>query len=328
MKIPYILAEIAQGYEGEPFLVKKFIEVAKEVGADGVKFQVFHPTELSIPSYKYHSLFEQLYIQPEKWIELIDYADSIGIDIWMDIFGVQTLEWVSKSKLKGIKIHATDIKNESLIRKVNELGRQVILGVGGSEMKEIEKASSLLSDCPQIIMLGFQAEPNEMIDIELYKIKLLKDRLGKTVGYADHIRVDTLSKYTVPVMSLVAGASVIEKHLTLEREYAKFEDYVSALNPEEFKNMVTTLKESVEIPDLFQQEFKLSPRELNYRKSSKKVILSSSDLKPGTVLKKEHFAFLRTGEEYSEILGEEDLLGREIKSPVKKHEIFKKNHFV
>lgn len=326
MREPYVIAEIAQGYEGEPFLVKKFIQVAKKAEANAVKFQVFHPSELCTSSYKYHSLFEQLYIEPGIWMESIKYANSIGIDIVIDVFGEETLEWVAKSNVKGIKIHTSDIKNHSFIKSVNKTGKVVFLGVGGSQLKEIEKASSLLNNCEQILLLGFQAEPNEMSDIELNKIQLIKRRFNKEVGYADHIRVDSLNKYSVPIMAFVSGATVIEKHLTLEREYAEFEDYVSALNPREFAEMVHLLQEAKGIPDPFNSDFVLSARELVYRKSSKKIILSSRDIAPGTVLTPEHIVYLRTGEESDEILEEAEIIGKKISVPLNKHSIIKRSY--
>src|ERR1700754_156683 len=102
----YIIAEIAQGFEGNPWLCKKYIDLAKKCGADAVKFQIFLADELATRDYVYYDLFKSLEIAPATWKELIEYANSIHIDFLSDIYGTETLAWISAAGIKGVKIHS------------------------------------------------------------------------------------------------------------------------------------------------------------------------------------------------------------------------------
>ena len=112
---PYVIAEIAQGFEGQPFLCKKFVQLAKKVGAQAVKFQIFEADELCTRDYPYYNFFKGLEISPSIWQEIISEAKSLQIDFIADVFGTKTLEWLKTSGAAGIKLHGTDVKNYELI---------------------------------------------------------------------------------------------------------------------------------------------------------------------------------------------------------------------
>src|SRR4051812_32615175 len=126
-----IIAEIAQGYEGDIKLCEHFVRLAKKCGADGVKFQIFEAEELCLPNYKYYDLFKSLYIRPESWKKIIDICNEIGIDFYADIFGTTTLEWMLQCKIGGIKIHSTDLKNYPLLNELHDANTKIVVGVGG-----------------------------------------------------------------------------------------------------------------------------------------------------------------------------------------------------
>ena len=326
MSKTYIIAEIAQGYEGDINLCKRFVKLAKKSGANAVKFQIFEAEELSIPGYKYHELFKSLYINPDKWKEVIKLANDEGIDFYADIFGTNTLAWITKCKIKGIKIHSSDVKNFELLNAVKNKNYNIVLGVGGSTLEEIEKAIKALGKNKITLMSGFQAEPNLIEDIELHKLKILKEKFKLKVGYADHIDVKTELSLTLPAMAVLMGADYIEKHLTMERDYLELEDYLSALNPSEFLRMVVLIRNTERFPNIFSNKFELTEREIKYRLSSKKVILAKENIKKGTLIADKHLQFLRTGEEYSELLDISEIVGKKAKKDIVKNAIIKKTH--
>ncbi len=328
MSKTYIIAEIAQGYEGNPGLCKLFIKAAKNAGADAVKFQIFEAGEISIPGYEYHTLFESLYIQPEQWKELIAYAQSLELDFYADVFGPTTLQWMLQTPVKGIKIHSSDIKNVAFLNALKDKNKNIVLGVGGSTLEEIAKALEVLGKNDYIIMSGFQAEPNKVEDIELHKLKILKDRFKHKVGYADHIEVGTDLAYLVPVLAVANGADCIEKHLTLERDFIELEDFTSALNPAQFKKMVDMIRAVESLPSAFKTTFDLTERELAYRKRSKKVTLTARNIKEGEVLSSADIAFLRTGEKFDELLDLEEIVGKKAKTSIDQHKVIKKEYLV
>ena len=319
-----IIAEIAQGYEGDIKQCERFVRLAKRCGADGVKFQIFEVEELCLPNYKHYDLFKSLYIEPKEWKKIINICNEIGIDFYVDIFGLNTLKWMRECNIKGIKIHSSDLKNYELLLELKNKNMRIILGVGGSTFSEIEKAIELLGQNEIIVMSGFQAEPNYAEDIELNKIKLIKDKLNVDVGYTDHIEVNNPLTISVSAMAVIMGATYIEKHLTFERENLQLEDFISALNPEEFKVMVKMIRDVEKFPDSHNPSFQLTEREKVYRKSSKKVILAAKDLVKGKLVSNDDIIMLRTGEEYIELLDLEEIIGKKTNVDIKKHKIIRK----
>ena len=116
----------------------------------------------------------------------------------------------------------------------------------------------------------------------------------------------------------------IEKHLTIERDSLQLEDYISALNPDEFKEMVKMIRDVDNFPDPHSTEFNLTEREKIYRKSSKKVVLSAFDLIPGTIISDKDIVMLRTGEEYDNLLDIEEIIGKTVLVNIEKNKIIRK----
>ena len=319
-----IIAEIAQGYEGDVKLCERFVKVAKQCGADGVKFQIFEAEELCLPNYKYFDLFKSLYIKPEEWKRIISLCNELNIDFYADVFGVKTLEWMLTCKIGGIKIHSTDLKNYTFLKNLQDKNIRIIVGVGGSTLVEIEKAVNYLGKNDIIVMSGFQAEPNLIEDIELNKIKIIKNKLNVKVGYTDHIDVNNPLTKSLSAMAVLMGADFIEKHLTIDRNHLQLEDYISALNPNEFTEMVTMIRDVDKFPDPHSENFQLTEREIIYRKGSKKVVLAAKDLALGTIITEQEIVMLRTAEEYSDLLDVDEIVGKKVIERIDKHKIIRK----
>ncbi len=322
MNKTYIIAEIAQGFEGNPWICKKFIELAKKCGASAVKFQIFYADEICTENYTYYHLFKSLEIAEQIWVDLIDYAHSIGIDFISDIFGTKTLEWIAGTKIKGLKIHSTDVKNFELLKQLSKTGKDIYLSTGGSKIEEIEEALKYLNRDKVTLLTGFQAEPNELFDVELDKIQFLKNKFLLPVGYADHIDPKSPMAIVLPSMSVLAGATVVEKHLTIERDHLQIEDYISALNPAEFIEMVELIRNTECFTNTGNGYF-LGEREHNYRLRMKKNVLAARDLPAKHVIREADVVLLRTGYQINDnaYFDKTDVVGKIITSAIKKHEI-------
>ncbi len=321
----YIIAEIAQGFEGNPWLCKKFIELAKKSGADAVKFQIFRASEVCTEDYVYNELFNSLEIDPKIWTELISYSKSIGIDFISDVVGIETYDWISKTDITSYKIHSTDLKNYPLLKHIGNRKHRIYVGIGGSTAEEIAKAITLLGDSDLVLLTGFQAEPNLLVDVELDKIKLLQKMFNLPVGYADHIDANEDLAVVLPSMAVLAGASTIEKHLTIDRNNLQIEDYISALNSDEFIRMVNLIRNVEQFPS--QQEYKLSDREIEYRKKSKRVILAAKDIPAGHTIDASDITLLRTGTP-AEILDIDEVVHKQTKRAFKKLEVITKTELI
>lgn len=320
-KKTYIIAEIAQGFEGNPWLCKKYIDLAKKCGADAVKFQIFKASELATKDYPYYELFASLEIDPGIWLGLIDHANNIGIDFLSDIYGTETLTWISKAGIKGVKVHSTDIMNYPLLKKVKETGLMVYLATGGSSKEEITNALTIMGESDIALLSGFQAEPNLLADLELDKIGQLLTFFNIPVGYADHVDPESALATVLPAMAVMKGATIIEKHLTIDRNNLQLEDYVSALNPEEFTEMVTLIRNMEELPET--GEYLLSEREADYRSRTKRSIVLCEPVVKGEVLTANQITLLRTGEK-GDFFDMNEVVGKKVIRSLVSGDILKK----
>lgn len=321
MKKTYIIAEAAQGFEGSPELVKRFITLAKHCGADAIKFQIFLVEELCTPGYQYYDLFKSLEIDPAVWKEMIAYAQSIGVDFMADVFGVQTLSWLKETSASGFKIHSTDVKNYELLGELKTVNQKIYLSCGGSNFEEIQKAISALGRKDLVLLSGFQAEPNQYADVELDKLSWLRENTGFETGYADHIDANDSLVVPLPAMAVLKGATVIEKHLTIDRNHLKLEDYISALNPDEFIEMVSLIRK-VEKFRFTGNEFTFSEREEDYRRRTKKVTVAVREIPAGKLITREDVALKRPAKrpdhpaEISDIIGKTASVNISLHTPI------------
>lgn len=294
-----IIAEIAQGFEGKPEQSKLLIKAAASALADAAKFQLVYADELAIPGYKYYELFKSLEMSDEIWINLANYARESGIELYLDIFGERSLSLAETMKTKTIKLHGTDITNEGLLAKVNKSTiKNILLGAGGAHLSEIKKALSILSNKQVIVLLGYQGYPtpddmNQIARVRSLSASIAGDRV--LIGFADHAEPFSKQKYTIAATALGAGATVIEKHLTLGKSM-KLEDFESALNPDEFLTFVNTIRAcasaigSVGSGD----DFGMSESEKAYRKMIRRHLIARVNLKQGEKIEPEHVVLKRS----------------------------------
>lgn len=324
----YIIAEIAQGYEGDIGLCKRYIKLAKRAGADGVKFQIVFASDLCTSTYVHHNLFKTLEMPFSEWQSLVGYSKEVGIDLWYDIFGVNSFNQLKNSNVAGFKIHCSDIKNYPFLRELSSYNGKIILAVGGSTLEEIEVAYNILKNADITLMSGFQAEPNLCIDVELEKLAILKNKFKCDIGYADHIDVNKPLALALPAMALLKGANVIEKHLTIERDGLELEDYVSALNYNEFKKMVELVRDVENFSNIGEHGngYTLGERETQYRKNTKKALLAKHHLKKGDIIKDQDIVFLRTGEKVDEIMDIDQLIGKKVKKDIDSLSVIRKEY--
>ena len=186
-------------------------------------------------------------MEESKWKELKEYAISLGLKLIFDVFGEIGLKTAENIGIETIKVHGTDITNLALLKgieisKINE----VILGIGGAQWHEIEKAIKLLKRKTLILLCGFQGYPTKTEDNHIARMNLIKEKAKKIhsdfeMGFADHPSDSNLNS-KISLVAIGAGAMIIEKHLTLGK-VMQLEDFESALNPDEFKDFVINMKD-------------------------------------------------------------------------------------
>ena len=295
-----IIAELAQGFEGNLKQAKLLVKAASLSGADIAKFQLVYADELASPDYKYYKLFKDLEMLDGEWNELYDYSKTLNIELNFDIFGTKSLSLCESLGVKGIKLHGTDITNIKLLEEVSKSKiKNIYLGAGGSNLSEIELAASILKNKNIVVLLGFQSYPTPNDDNQISRVSYLKNYFNKNnniiIGFADHALPGSNLSFSLAAMSIGAGASVIEKHLTLGK-VMKMEDHESALNPDEFYIFTETIKHSSLALGLTanKNDFGMSNSEKSYRKMIRRHVTAAIDIKKGTVLLPEHLVLKRT----------------------------------
>ena len=312
-----IVAEVAQGYEGDAKLAQLLANAAVHAGADSVKFQIVYVEELAAPGYVYFDLFKELEMEPSAWQLVEDIVHGAGRNLYFDIFGERGLALAKTLSADGVKIHATDFFNTELVKEALASFSKVFLSLGGIHEEELDEF--LLEHAPApgqcVLMHGFQAEPTPMAANNINRIKTLKQRYTEcSVGFMDHSDGGLDEGETLALLSLPYGVSCIEKHITLDR-VLKLEDYASGLSPSDFRRFVDRIHHLE--PALGSAELGLGKGEVLYRQKVLKVAVASSCLLAGTVLKREHLKLLRVGIEVPHpVYRIEELVGRTVEVAV------------
>lgn len=310
-----IIAEIAQGFEGNPIYSQLFVKAAASAGADAVKFQLVYTDELATPDYKYYDLFKSLEMSDEVWQNISNLANDNNIALHLDIFGERSLKLAEKLGVEAVKIHGTDIANTRLLNIVSKTKiKKVILGAGGALKSEILVALDVLKNKEVILLFGFQSYPTANSDNHINRIQMAKETFAKVhpsikIGFADHANPETNIHLGFGAMAIGLGAEVLEKHLTLAKSM-KMEDHESALNPDEFLDYVNFIHEceSAFGEGTLQDDFGMSESELGYRKMIRRHVVTIDAVSQGEVFSSDNLALKRTSStqalsEMGEVIG-------------------------
>jgi len=318
---PFIIAEIAQGFEGSPKLVELYVKGAAAAGANAVKFHIFYADELALPDYRYFSLFKNLEISFDVWANAVSKCHKMGLEMYSDVLGLKSLRKMEKIGVDGYKIHTTDINNFVLLRAVGKTGKKVFLSTGGCDIAEIDRAVNILKSCDLTLMHGFQAEPTRPADNNLNKIKFLGSRYKYKIGFQDHTKGGDELSIAIPMIALGAGAGVLEKHLTLSRT-AEIEDFISALNAEEFATWVRLVRKSV--PALGKKGWLVTKKEKAYRSKVKRAVCSAKDIADGKTIDFKDIILKRTDNK-SAIFDPSEVIGKTAKKKIARNNIIRKD---
>ena len=316
-----IIAEVAQGYEGKPDYCDLYVRAAAKAGATAVKFQITYADDVAEPGYQYYDWFKQLEMDVAVWRAIRDRAREQGVLLFTDVSGERALAVAEAIRPDGIKIHSMDFFNRPLLRRAFELSERVFVSLGGIEGPEIDALVAEIGGwgvCDRIVLLfGFQAEPTPVEKSNLGRLPLLKRRFPDVpIGYMDHVPGESDDQVHVSLMAMALGAEWIEKHLTLSR-YMEVEDYVSALEPDEFARYVAKLRQG-EVA-LGGAEMALTEEERTYRDKAVKKLMAARDVAAGHRLGAADLAYKRTPR-IPAFLGFHDpagVLGRTLRRAVK-----------
>jgi N,N'-diacetyllegionaminate synthase len=250
----FIIAEAGINHNGDVNLAKKLIDVAKEAGADAVKFQTFKAEEVvskCAEKAEYQkqatgveeSQFEMIKkfeLTEKDFGELSAYARKKGIVFISSPFDKKSVDLLDELGVPAFKIASGEITNFPLLKHIARKKKPIILSTGMSTFGEIEEALEAIGEegAEEIILLHcVSSYPAKVEDMNLRAIETLGHAFKLPVGLSDH----TLG-ITIPIVAVALGACVIEKHFTLDKSLPG-PDHQASLEPEELKQMIKAVRE-------------------------------------------------------------------------------------
>ena len=285
----FIIAEVGSNHDGKLKQAKQLIALAKECGADAVKFQSFTANKLVSP--KYHDIFQafQKAELPSTWLEeLFEFARSQDIVLMSTPFDEECASLFDHLDLPAFKIASGDITALPLLRHVARFDKPLFLSTGMATLSEVEEAINVIREQGNrdIILLHCVSNyPPRMEDANIRAMVTMRQAFKLPVGYSDHS-----NSIAVPLAAAALGACVIEKHITLSRTLPG-PDHPHALEVDEFGKMVQQIRRL----ELALGSGVKSPveAEIPERRWARRGIYAAKDIPKGTVITKDMLKIVR-----------------------------------
>ena len=320
----YVIAEAGINHNGNLEIAKKMIEKASKCGTNAIKFQSFFAEELISP-YNNTKLFDwlkKLSLTKKQQKELKKYSERKKIEFISTPSGNRSLKILKDLRVKAIKVASPDLTDYDFLRKAAKTKIPLILSTGMSTLSEIKSAVKIIKseNCPFSLLHCNSSYPSPVKDANLSTIPFFKKIFSVPVGYSDHtIGIDAC------LSAVSMGASIIEKHFTLDKKMEGPDQKLSA-NPKELKEMISkirTIEKLIGTP-----RSGITQSEKKFRKSMRKSIHSVTYIKKGTTIKKSMLTLFRPGDGIPPSMIP-NLVGMKIKKDVKKgiklrHDMFYK----
>lgn len=307
MKRTLIIAEAGVNHNGNIAKAKALIDKGAEAGVDFVKFQTFKAGNLVTKQAKraayqdkntqdndsQYEMLKKLELSQAVHQELIDYCAQKGVQFLSTGFDFESLEFLAGLGITIAKIPSGEITNLPYLRKIATLFPEVILSTGMATITEIKDAVKVLTDNgiskDKITILHCNTEyPTPMEDVNLKAMLHIQRELGVPVGYSDH----TLG-IEVPIAAVALGATVIEKHFTLDKTLPG-PDHKASLEPEELKAMVMAIR-NIEKAIGGSGLKEVSKSEAKNKPIARKSIVATKTIKKGDLFSVENLTVKRPG---------------------------------
>lgn len=320
MRKVLIIAEAGVNHNGSMQIAKKLVDKAAEAGVDIIKFQTFKSEKLVSKAAKQAeyqqrnigkgdegqlAMLKKLELSVESHHELIRYCKERNIRFWSTAFDMESIDFLHSLNMGWWKIPSGEITNYPYLRKIAQYHEPVILSTGMCELSDVEAAVKVLLEFgvqkEQITILHCNTEyPTPFQDVNLKAMLEIGEKFGVKIGYSDHTK-----GIEVPIAAVALGATVIEKHFTLDKNM-EGPDHKASLEPEELKAMVTAIRH-IELA-LGTGHKTISDSERKNIEVARKSIVAACPIKKGEILTEENLTVKRPGTgispmRWNEVLG-------------------------
>lgn len=319
----FIVAEAGVNHNGNFDLAIKLIDAAADAGADAVKFQTFRAEQVvtaagKMADYQKRNIGKETsqiemirkFEPKEDWYpELIKRAKEKGIIfISTPHGGFESVDLLESFNVPAFKFGSGDLTNLPVLEYAARFKKPMLISTGMSNLEEVKEAVRAIKNAGNDQILVFHCTTDYPCAPEFVNLRVMQSfagELGTVVGYSDHT-----TGYQASALAVALGASMIEKHLTLDRKMSG-PDHIASTEPKEFKEMVSLLKN---MPEDFEKAIKMIgitpeaaevlmgssekkplPNELQYMSVARKSIVAGRDIKAGEKFSAENLAIKRPG---------------------------------
>lgn len=302
-----IIAEAGVNHNGSLELAKQLIDKAVEAGVDIIKFQTFKSEKLvskAARQAEYQqknigkkdegqlAMLKKLELSQADHEELISYCNERGIRFFSTAFDMDSIDYLHSLDMGLWKIPSGEITNYPYLRKIAQYNEPVILSTGMCELSDIEAAMKVLLDFgvqkEQITILHCNTEyPTPFADVNLKAMLEIGEKFGIQIGYSDHTK-----GIEVPIAAVALGATVIEKHFTLDKNM-EGPDHKASLEPDELRAMVSAIRNIEQA--LGSGHKTISESERKNIEIARKSIVAARPIDAGELLTEENLTVKRPG---------------------------------
>jgi len=298
----FIIAEAGVNHNGDLKLAHELIDAASSAGADAVKFQTFNTDLLAgkfslRASYQKNtagegdqaSLLRSLELKEEWYPEIVDHCSKSQIEFMSTPFHKEAADLLAPL-IRRFKIGSGDLTDIPFLQHVASLGKPVILSTGMADMQEIRTAFSALGEdkkVPLTLLHCTSQYPAPFASVNLNAMATLRSEFKVPVGYSDHT-----AGISVPIAAAAMGATVIEKHFTIDRNLPG-PDHKASLTPSSISAMIRSIREVEEA--LGSSKKCPTSEEEEIKRVSRKSIVAATSLKAGSRITESMLAIKRPG---------------------------------
>lgn len=327
----FIIAEAGVNHNGNLEMARQLVDAAAESQADAVKFQTFKTENLltlDAPKARYQkettgaaeSQFEmirRLELSADMHRELMAYCQDQGILFLSSAFDHESVQLLHNLDVAAFKVPSGEITNLPLLAQMARIGKPLIVSTGMAYLSEVEAAVRTIRETGNqdfTLLHCVSNYPADPSDVNLKAMQTMSAAFGVPVGYSDH----TLGN-EVPVAAVAMGASIIEKHLTLDNDLPG-PDHRASLEPAQFVEMVQSIRRVEAAVGHGRKE--PAPSEADTASVARKFLVAARDVPAGTTLTEELIALKRAGSGLEPAMLPY-LIGRATKEPIPANGVIK-----
>lgn len=301
---PYTIAEMGTNHDRNKAVAKDLIEEAAAAGVDAIKYQVYHAGDIvskRIPGEAYgfeeyydadtaYEVFDEHLRLPRSWFgDLTEYAAERGLDNVATVHCPDCAEFVAGFDVQAFKVASMDLTHLPLLKTLAGYDLPVVLSTGMASLAEVDEGVRALRENGQddvAVLHCVSNYPTEPSELNLRNVSTIRDAFDVTAGFSDH----TLSTLP-PALAIAHGASIIEKHFTLDRS-RDGPDHPFALEPDELDALVDNIEMAGQAAGSAARSLPDSGKRSEYRRS----IVADTDLSAGDTVTEESIRFARPGD--------------------------------